>query len=282
MSITFYNMHACGFCQQAKKMFAAEIESGEMIVKPSSEAPPDVKGFPTFVAKNGTKHSGLTKTKQELYSKLGVSKEKYMREYDDTTPVIPIPTNFTKLYINPSPPLNATTNYVYIPFQKSNTDNITGVLVGLDKPLLYNYLVYSNMDTTPPGQRVSITATSIQTPTVVYPQDIEKVLLKLFPCTSVDDWNAIFQGGDMKNIQSLLPKLLPKLLPPQPCKSDNSVYCCTGKDAPLCFCKPCPKHHFFDMKTVAMICFILLLLLVLLYMIMSKDKNSGSSGSNSR
>ena len=122
MSITFYNMHACGFCQQAKKMFAAEIESGEMIVKPSSEAPPDVKGFPTFVAKNGTKHSGLTKTKQELYSKLGVSKEKYMREYDDTTPVIPIPTNFTKLYINPSPPLNATTNYVYIPFQYISVD----------------------------------------------------------------------------------------------------------------------------------------------------------------
>ena len=156
-----------------------------------------------------------------------------------------------------------------------NDPSFVGVLLGYGGGLPYISMVVSTKNST---QTDSVDQISDYI-TVVSPQDIEKVLLKLFPCTSMDDWNNVFQGRDIK---SLLPKLLPKLLPPQPCKSDNSLYCCAGKDAPLCFCKPCKKHHFFDMKTVAMICFILLLLLLLLYMIMSKDKSSGSSANSSR
>ena len=76
MTITFYSMDRCGFCNQAKAMFKDEIASGEMVVKPSSEAPAGTRGFPTFTA-NGKSHSGLPRSKEELYSKLGVSKEKY-------------------------------------------------------------------------------------------------------------------------------------------------------------------------------------------------------------
>ena len=76
MSVTFYNMNGCGYCMKAKQMFAAEIESGEIIEKSSREAPPGTRGFPTFTA-NGKSHSGLPASKAELYSKLGVSMEKY-------------------------------------------------------------------------------------------------------------------------------------------------------------------------------------------------------------
>lgn len=76
MSVTFYTMPGCGFCVKAKEMFAAELASGEMVEKPSSQAPQDIKGFPTFTA-NGNTHSGLPKNKTELYKKLGISKEGY-------------------------------------------------------------------------------------------------------------------------------------------------------------------------------------------------------------
>jgi len=76
MSVTFYTMVRCGFCNKAKEMFKDEIASGEMVVKPSSEAPAGTRGFPTFTA-NGKSHSGLPSSKEELYSKLGVSKENY-------------------------------------------------------------------------------------------------------------------------------------------------------------------------------------------------------------
>lgn len=72
MPITFYNMTGCGYCSKAKTMFAAEIASGEMLVKDAKDAPQGTRGFPTFT-NNGQSHSGLPGSKQELYSKLGYS-----------------------------------------------------------------------------------------------------------------------------------------------------------------------------------------------------------------
>ena len=79
MTITFYSMGGCGFCDKAKAMFKDEIASGEMVVKPSSEAPAGTRGFPTFTA-NGKSHSGLPRSKEDLYSKLGVSKSSFSKE----------------------------------------------------------------------------------------------------------------------------------------------------------------------------------------------------------
>jgi glutaredoxin len=79
MSVTFYSMPGCGFCVKAKQMFAAELASGQMVEKPSSQAPQGTRGFPTFTANDKT-HSGLPSSKDELYKKLGISKEGYYRE----------------------------------------------------------------------------------------------------------------------------------------------------------------------------------------------------------
>ena len=73
MSIILYSMEGCGYCVKAKKMFHDEILSMKMVVEPSSNAPSEVNGFPTF-SYNGTLHSGLPQTKQQLYDKLGNSK----------------------------------------------------------------------------------------------------------------------------------------------------------------------------------------------------------------
>ena len=80
MTITFYFMNGCGFCTKAKEMLATEISNGEISIIPSSQAPKGINGFPTFSYKGKT-HSGLPKTKEQLYNKLGYVSEGYSREY---------------------------------------------------------------------------------------------------------------------------------------------------------------------------------------------------------
>ena len=71
-------MKGCGYCQKAKKMFASELASGEMVQKDASDAPDGVRGFPTFKSnKTGKMHSGLPKSKADLHQKLGHVSESY-------------------------------------------------------------------------------------------------------------------------------------------------------------------------------------------------------------
>lgn len=76
MPIIFYNMSGCGYCVKAKKMFSEELKNGSMVLKPASEAPKGVRGFPTFVY-NGKTQSGLPSSKDILYKKLGYINEGY-------------------------------------------------------------------------------------------------------------------------------------------------------------------------------------------------------------
>lgn len=69
MPIIFFNMQGCGFCAKAMKMFEQEIAQGKIIVKPNTEAPAEVKGFPHFInTDNGKSQSGLPKDKESLFS----------------------------------------------------------------------------------------------------------------------------------------------------------------------------------------------------------------------
>jgi len=70
-------MPGCGFCTKAKSMFKNEIKSGEIVLKPHTQAPPGVNGFPTFQAPSGKMHSGLPSSKDQLYSKLELVIEGY-------------------------------------------------------------------------------------------------------------------------------------------------------------------------------------------------------------
>ena len=63
-------MDGCGYCVKAKQQFAQEIASGFMVVKPSSQAPQGVSGFPHFTY--GDKTASGFMSKEDLYEKLGV------------------------------------------------------------------------------------------------------------------------------------------------------------------------------------------------------------------
>lgn len=73
--VVFYSMGSrCGFCVMAEKMLNSEIASGEIVVVEASQANGKFQGFPSFEnKKNGKTHTGLPKSKEELYQKLGVS-----------------------------------------------------------------------------------------------------------------------------------------------------------------------------------------------------------------
>ena len=70
MSIIFYSMgNMCGHCVAAERGLVAEMSSGQVIKKNSSEAPHGVNGFPHFTY-NGVSSSGWG-GKKNLFDRLG-------------------------------------------------------------------------------------------------------------------------------------------------------------------------------------------------------------------
>jgi hypothetical protein len=73
MSINFYYMQGCHYCDKAKDMLIKEINTGDIIVKSSKEAPENVTGFPFFVnTLTGKSQAGLPSSKDELYKTLDI------------------------------------------------------------------------------------------------------------------------------------------------------------------------------------------------------------------
>ena len=78
MTVIFYEMLGCGHCISAKKALANEIESGLVVIKPSSEANGQFQGFPAFVDNTtGKSHLGAVRSYSELANKLGMSVENF-------------------------------------------------------------------------------------------------------------------------------------------------------------------------------------------------------------
>jgi glutaredoxin len=72
MTITFYNMKGCGYCMKAEEMFKNQLSSGEMIKRPSTEAPKGTTGFPSFVNNSNCKeYTGLPKDYVTLMEAIG-------------------------------------------------------------------------------------------------------------------------------------------------------------------------------------------------------------------
>ena len=74
--ITFFYMEGCVYCKKAKSMLEKEIADGTISVRPHSEAPEGVNGFPYF-SKGDKNFIGAPSSKEELFEKLGVSQEVY-------------------------------------------------------------------------------------------------------------------------------------------------------------------------------------------------------------
>ena len=74
--ITFYSMDQCPYCTRTMAMLSDEIRSGLVTVKPHTQAPSGVRGFPHFVHGDKT-HTGAPKSKSDLFQKLGMNHEAY-------------------------------------------------------------------------------------------------------------------------------------------------------------------------------------------------------------
>ena len=77
MSIIFYKMPGCGWCDKAENLLSSQISSGEIIVKSYKEAPRDASGFPYFMYGNKS-FAGCPQSPEHLYEKLGYKVEKYV------------------------------------------------------------------------------------------------------------------------------------------------------------------------------------------------------------
>ena len=73
MSIVFYSMGSrCGYCVKAETLLKPQIQSGEIVKKPASEAGGKFNGFPAFESKKTGKTSmGCPNSYEHLAKKLG-------------------------------------------------------------------------------------------------------------------------------------------------------------------------------------------------------------------
>ena len=85
--VLFYNMETCPFCKKALDLLKDVINKGFIEVKPHTEAPSGINGFPAFVY-NDKQHLGLPKSWDELSSALEYS-ENY--ESQRSTNMMPKP-----------------------------------------------------------------------------------------------------------------------------------------------------------------------------------------------
>lgn len=69
-------MDNCPHCERTKTMLNEEIRNGMVEIKPHTQSPPGVRGFPYFVNGNRS-HTGAPRSKSDLFQKLGVRHESY-------------------------------------------------------------------------------------------------------------------------------------------------------------------------------------------------------------
>lgn len=76
MTINFYSMDGCGYCDLSKQLLKKEINTGEVKLVSHKEAPAGVMGFPYFTKESGNRiqksFAGYPGTKENLYHNLGM------------------------------------------------------------------------------------------------------------------------------------------------------------------------------------------------------------------
>lgn len=72
MKIEFYSMPGCIYCSKSKELLRNEIKNKTVVIKPYTEAPRHVRGFPYFQA-NKKSFSGYPGTVSNLFRSLGMN-----------------------------------------------------------------------------------------------------------------------------------------------------------------------------------------------------------------
>lgn len=299
MSIKFYSMERCSYCQNTRDLFARELQNGEMVELPASMAAnivPKVLGYPYF-AYNGKSHTGFPGNKQTLYDKLGytppygnvpsgnVPRNPPLQSYRDVTACVPA-TWSVKLSDLP-----AVNTYVAAVFLCNPGNSATSIPSSASVYILRlppppapptptppqsYYRALSSSNTVPvvassdvSGDPSYITVdkiVGITTPDVLWNLFV-KNYTKVFPClttqtTAVTTNRLSAMVAGTVTIDEFVP---------QPCKSDSSLYCCNGTDSPA----------FFDTKTIIMLSVLVFLFLVIAFLLMGNNKSSDKSKNSS-
>ena len=259
MTILLYVMDGCGYCDKAEKLLQNEINTGEIVKKNSKEAPQGLfNGFPGFLnTSNRLTHTGLPSNKDQLYSKLGLYNDSLSPQlqkpgiFCTTTPFTPGFLDFI-MTVKPSSPSSLSTtsqpSYILVsisidlkpsmnnPINPSPTCGSPSTTIQTTDPAAANYVPYLD------SLNKSLNG------------NLSKLFLKLFPCTTLNDWvngSSILQA--YKNN---------KLIPPQPC-GKNGLYYCNG-DISKC------NVSFFDTKTIIMLIIIVILASINIFLAMKR------------
>jgi hypothetical protein len=254
MPIIFYSMKNCGYCKQAKIMFAPELSCGEMTEKNSSEAPTGkYSGYPSFHnPQTGKSHTGKPSSKKELYKKLGVEDSNKIMGNSATC-------DEKTLFLISKPPDTYLSSIWWCHDDTQNkivpASNIAGTI-----------LFFTSGTPKPVGINLTLTSTDYPLSSITNKTNAQTILSviapklpKLFPCTKESDWSSVESIMSLFKGDTSLQEVLDQLVP-HPCKNNKNVYCCSGDDGPV----------FFDIKTIIMLSVIALLFVGLLYLIMKK------------
>ena len=273
MTIIFFSMNSCGFCDKAGKLLEKHIHCGKIIKKPHTDANGKFSGFPAFLnTANGKTHTGLPSSAESLFEKLG---------YKDDTGYgadSPTPQAVTDYYVNhlKFTPTGVTSRILILKQGPDNFDTVNSVKsVGF---------IIEVLSKTPPAYRAAPTRiyvygttggttgtaadASDTTYTKIEPVDNviflkdTKMLQNLFPCVPKSIW-----AGNQDSIWGYLAKNPTLLMTPAPCKSNSKVFCCPNTDVDAC-----PEEPFFDVKTIIMVSVIALLVIIIISYMMKMYK----------
>lgn len=256
MSITFYSMSGCHFCDKAKNILKQQIDNGTIIIKLSSEAKGEFNGFPSFKNhQNGKTHSGCPQSYEDLKQLLDYSenKENYQHnnlqvsdiakkccsglKFKGTKPNKPFKYGLCLCFTSES--ILITSNTLFNPDMLSSVQPTNVFVSSADGTLSISEIVSDEL---------------------VDWSDVQKKLVSDFPCTKQSDWSLPSDPTNMDDWLKKLKNLQGKKL--QPCKEDNSVYCCPGING--------PKKYVGMVPLIIAGIIIVILLIIIAFMAMKK------------
>tara|TARA_Y100000389_G_scaffold90917_1_gene87507 strand:- start:785 stop:1540 length:756 start_codon:yes stop_codon:yes gene_type:complete len=217
----------CGFCVKAEKILKQQISEGIIIVKPASEANGKFSGFPSFESsQSGKTHSGCPESYQHLIQLLDhiENKENYQHNNLQVSDIAKKCCTGLKFKgTKPNQPFKYGLCLCFTSQSILITSNTPFNLDALSSAQPKNIFISST-------DNDGLVISEIVSDELVDWSDIQKQLVTDFPCTKQSDWSLPSDPTNMDVWVNKLKKLQSKKL--QPCKENNSVYCCPGVNGP--------------------------------------------------
>ena len=217
----------CGFCVKAEKILKQQISEGTIIVKPASDANGQFAGFPSFVSsQSGKTHSGCPQSFKHLKQLLDHSENKENYQHNNLQVSDVANKCCSGLKFSGTKPTKLFKYGLCLCFTSES------ILITSNTPFSPDMLFSAQ----PTNIFVSSTNGTLSINDIVSDElvdwsDIQKKLVTDFPCTEQSDWSLPDKPDNMDEwVNKIIKTLQNKKL--QPCKEDNSVYCCPEVNGP--------------------------------------------------